>query len=665
MTGRPVIGLCCAVIVELRHWIQVRWDFDEDDCVRAWQFTTIFIAIAAVLILLDGERFKALPSLLSWLPPLLLPMQFVQSYGMRDSVQLGVFSFLARRRRLRNQRLGLIEETVELNFGNVFFVVAMVASTVGANAGNWGFVAGLAVLTGWRLAGVARGWTPSLIAALVACAAFAVVGQHVLEEADDLIGRSYGGGHGRFSTKVNYTELGNAVRIDLPTEVLWRLKPSPGTPPPKLLQLGSYGGFSLVAWQNQLPPELPPAEEFKDLDSTLIGPDSYQLLVPADAAPRIPRLPGFTLRGAATDESPLPLPGDAAGLRDFDLLGAERNPFGTVRISPRHPVIDGAVFWKSGGHIETDPTGPDDLKIPRLESVDIIRRSVEELRLDETPTLEGKLQRIRVWFQRNFRYTTDLKISSKQLEKENPGKPLTPIGKFLSDTRAGHCEYFASAAALMLREAGIPTRYAVGYAVAEVDPRRGEFIIRRSHAHAWCRVWDETRAQWIDFDPTPGGWMTGVTAKVDWSQRLSDRIKWLREDFFIWRNKPNNRLGVSIVMITLGLGLGGFVARRLWKSRRNIAKGAAAPGYAGPVIRTPLNELENLAAKRLGQRPLSQPFGAWIAMLGASLKDPRPLADAIALHQKLRFDPNPVTREETERLGKLARDLEAELKARG
>lgn len=665
MTGRPFIGLCCAVLVELRHWISVRWDFDEDDCVRAWQFTTIFIAIAAVLILLDGERFKALPSLLSWLPPLLLPMQFVQSYGMRDSVQLGVFSFLARKRRLRNQRLGLIEETVEVNFGNVFFVVAMVASTVGEKAGQWGFVVGLAALTGWRLAGVCRAWTMSLVPAVIVCGVLAVVGQHVLEEADDLIGRSYGGGSGRFSTKVNYTELGNARKIDLPTEVLWRLKPTPGAPTPKLIQLGTYNNFSLVAWQNQLPQELPPAEEFKDLDSTLVGPDSYHLFVPVEAASSIPRLPGFTFRGAATDESPLPLPGDSAGLRDFDLLGAERNPFGTVRVSPRHPVIDGTVFWKSGGSVETREKGPDDLKIPRLESLDVIHRSVADLRLNEEPALEGKLKRISSWFRKEFRYTTDLKISSRQLEKDNPRKPLTPVGKFLSDVRAGHCEYFASAAVLMLRDAGIPARYAVGYAVAEMDPRRGEFIIRRSHAHAWCRVWDETKKQWIDFDPTPTNWLSGVASKVDWSQRLSDRIKWLREDFFIWRNEPGNRLGVSIVMIAIGLGLGVFVARRLWRSRRNIGKSIAAGGYTGPVVRTPLNELEKLAVRRLGERPPGQPFGAWFALLGASIKEPGLLDDAIALHQKLRFDPQPVSHEETERLGKLARDLEAELRARG
>lgn len=662
MTDRPFIGIVCALLAELCHWVTVRWEFDEDDFVRAWQLTTIFIAIAAVLILLDGERYKALPSLLTWLPPLLLPMQFVQSYGMRDSVQRGVFSFLARRRRLRNQRLGLIEEVVEVNFGNVFFVVTMVAATVGSNAGQWWFVIGLTALTGWRLAGVCRGWTFALVPAVLVCGLMSIIGQRMLEEADDLIGRSYSGGPARFSTKSQSTMLGRSGKLELPNEVLWRLKPSPGSPAPRLLRLGTYNQFAGVDWQNQLPPE-----DFKDLDSKLIGADSYYLLVPVDAADRIPKLRSFTLRGAAADESPLPLPGDTAGLRDFDLLGAERNTHGTIRISPRHPVIDGTVFWNSGGSVEKIDREVHDLRVPLRESSnsDIIHRSVAALRLDEETTLEGKLRRLRGWFQSEFEYTTDLTISNG-LPRDARGwknrHTLTPIGEFLSEVRAGHCESFASAAVLMLRDAGIPARYAVGFAVAELDVSRREFVIRGSHKHAWCRVWDESRGQWIDFDPTPSNWLAGVTTKVDWSQRLSDRIKWLREDFFIWRNKPNNRLGVSIVMITIGLGLGGFVARRLWKSRRNIDKTPAAAAYTGPVIRTPLNELEGLAAKRLGERPPGQPFGAWIGMLAASLNNPHLLDDAVTLHQKLRFDPQPVTHEETERLGKLARDLEAELR---
>nr|MCU0752613.1 hypothetical protein [Akkermansiaceae bacterium] len=76
MTDRPLFGLLLALVVEGRHWTRVRWEFDDAACARVWQFTAMGIALAAVLIWLDGSRYTALPSLLSWLPPLLFPIQF-------------------------------------------------------------------------------------------------------------------------------------------------------------------------------------------------------------------------------------------------------------------------------------------------------------------------------------------------------------------------------------------------------------------------------------------------------------------------------------------------------------------------------------------------------------------------------------------------------------
>ncbi len=74
MTGRPVIGVILALIVEARYWVRLRWDFDDDACGRAWQISCLAIALAAVLVWFDGTRYTALPDLLSWLPPLLVPM---------------------------------------------------------------------------------------------------------------------------------------------------------------------------------------------------------------------------------------------------------------------------------------------------------------------------------------------------------------------------------------------------------------------------------------------------------------------------------------------------------------------------------------------------------------------------------------------------------------
>ena len=66
-------------------------------------------------------------------------------------------------------------------------------------------------------------------------------------------------------------------------------------------------------------------------------------------------------------ETPLPLPGDAAGVSDFDLDGIQCNSFGTVRVFPKQSVIDGTVYWQGGTFPESPPLPNEDLKIPLAE----------------------------------------------------------------------------------------------------------------------------------------------------------------------------------------------------------------------------------------------------------------------------------------------------------
>jgi transglutaminase-like putative cysteine protease len=91
-----------------------------------------------------------------------------------------------------------------------------------------------------------------------------------------------------------------------------------------------------------------------------------------------------------------------------------------------------------------------------------------------------------------FRYT--LVISGK------PGDD--PIPHFLFETRAGHCEYFASSMAVMLRTLGIPTRVVNGFLPGEYNDLGGDYIVRASDAHSWVEVYFPGNG-WTVFDPTP------------------------------------------------------------------------------------------------------------------------------------------------------------------
>lgn len=77
-----------------------------------------------------------------------------------------------------------------------------------------------------------------------------------------------------------------------------------------------------------------------------------------------------------------------------------------------------------------------------------------------------------------------------------------PLVGFVVQTRAGYCQYFAGAMALMLRYVGVPARVAVGFSSGTYDAKRGMWTVTDHEAHAWVEAWFPGYG-WLPFDPTP------------------------------------------------------------------------------------------------------------------------------------------------------------------
>jgi len=91
----------------------------------------------------------------------------------------------------------------------------------------------------------------------------------------------------------------------------------------------------------------------------------------------------------------------------------------------------------------------------------------------------------------NFRYTLE---QPETLDKD-------PLHVFLFEAKAGHCEYFSTAMAIMMRSLGLPARNVTGFLGADYNPYGGYYAVRNGHAHSWVEVLID--GQWITFDPTP------------------------------------------------------------------------------------------------------------------------------------------------------------------
>ncbi|HYN42602.1 MAG TPA: DUF3488 and transglutaminase-like domain-containing protein, partial [Thermoanaerobaculia bacterium] len=87
----------------------------------------------------------------------------------------------------------------------------------------------------------------------------------------------------------------------------------------------------------------------------------------------------------------------------------------------------------------------------------------------------------------------------------------TPVEEFLTQRKSGHCETFATAMALVLREHGIPSRLVTGFAGGERGLFGSYYLVRGLDAHAWVEAWCGPGYGWIAFDPTPPAGRPGVT----------------------------------------------------------------------------------------------------------------------------------------------------------
>jgi transglutaminase-like putative cysteine protease len=81
-----------------------------------------------------------------------------------------------------------------------------------------------------------------------------------------------------------------------------------------------------------------------------------------------------------------------------------------------------------------------------------------------------------------------------------PGGSDDALVEFLTVGRAGYCEQFASAMAVMLRTVGVPARVAVGFTGGRDE--QGYRSVSTSDAHAWVEAWFPDIG-WTTFDPTP------------------------------------------------------------------------------------------------------------------------------------------------------------------
>jgi protein-glutamine gamma-glutamyltransferase len=185
---------------------------------------------------------------------------------------------------------------------------------------------------------------------------------------------------------------------------------------------------------------------------------------------------------------------------------------------------------------------PLDPRIPRL-AAQIAGSSSSDF--DKAAAIENYLRT-------RFGYTLDLPRTT----------PKDPLANFLFERKQGHCEYFASAMAVMLRTLGIPSRVVNGFRSDEFNDLTGNYVIRAKDAHAWVEAYFPGYG-WHTFDPTPGG---GAGSPEGWGRLalyVDAMASFWREWIVSYDTSHQYVLGQTAVSST----------RNLWEGARKWARG--------------------------------------------------------------------------------------------
>lgn len=333
-------------------------------------------------------------------------------------------------------------------------------------------------------------------------------------------------------------------------------------------------------------------------------------------------------------------------------------------------------------------------ELPDLPDMVAVRQLAREWTQADAADL-AKATRIEHMLQTRFTYTTDIEVADPELH----------MTEFLTKTRSGHCEYFASAMALMLRSLDIPARIVTGYFSDEFNEAGGYFMIRRQHAHSWVESWIEPHG-WVTFDPTPasgvgtgrfhtGGILAGLQTYLDavryhwyrhvidfdlqdqfhiafsasrWSGRLSGKL----DDVF----KPLRQLtdGLSLRarglspmrMVLLGLcailgaAIGGLLVREAFGalSRRRGGKQSPRAAAIHRQVAYYTEILQTLAALRYRKKSGQTPW-EFAGEVVASRDDWRDLLPVTEAYYHARFRSGEITPEDLDRARGLIETLRA------
>ncbi len=578
--GQGALGALLAVVRLLATAGGVRLKLADRDLNRAVDLSSLAVLLTVAAYLVAQGLPMGLLAATSWLPAVLFPLLLIDALSDQPLRWRHLAVSLRRSAHPDAERVATL--------GPPYLAMTLLAVGVAAKPAAAYFWPLAGVLLAWlfvaRSAQRATGIAAFALAALVA-AGGGYLGGVGLQRAQltlqdwvlDTLASS------DTDPYQSQTRIGDLGRVKLSDRIAWRVEQAPPARVPLLLRSGVFTRFANGTWMAR-------RDAFAEASAA-----------PAGALRRL-TLHGESSKGAAILPLPIdagPIAGEAGTLR--------RNAYGVVRVSDAPPLLDLTVAKPPVAAAVLPPAAAaEDLALPP-GFADLLQRLPELSALAQGSEQE-RVAGVESWFAAHFRYTLFL-------GDETQGR--RDLERFLLTDRAGHCEYFATAAVLLLRALGIPARYVTGYSVQEYSRLEQSFLVRPRHAHAWAEAL--VGGRWVEIDTTPSAWLTIEEEAAPFWRPLADfmsfaawRFAELRRDMTA-SGHPLAAWGLGAVLLALAAWL---AFRRARKVPGPGIREAGADDPAQQMSRAELRSFraleQELSALGCGRR-LSEPPRAWMA----------------------------------------------------
>ncbi|MFQ5580165.1 MAG: transglutaminase family protein [Nitrospiria bacterium] len=608
-----------AAACEGGRFIPWKWEPSRDDFRRIWDVSAILFLGVIAYIFTANQLLDSILIFIQWLPFLFAPIVIAQIYSPSEKISIDTFYIVLRKRVLKG--VGNIYSSFNLTYP--FLLICLLAAG-GVNDGSYRFYIGLILFSAWALWPLKseRCSFPVWISSFILVGVLGYWGHTELRRLqvslENLIieWMSLEGTDPYRST----TAIGDIRTLKESGRILFRVDQPVVQKGPVLLREASYNLYQPPLWLASNAGFRPVQSERNGTTWTLRKNTFINKELTVEAVLK-------------TGQKILPLPNSTYRIEDLPVTGMKRNGMGDVKVDFGSGFVSYRARYDQNASFDRPPNKLD-LFIPLGES-EAVKKIATELELHGSAPSEV-LEKLNYFFQNTFRYSLRLEGNS--------------IEEFLFQSRSGHCEYFATATVLLLREAGIPARYATGFSVQEYNPNEDKFVVRERHAHAWALAYID--GVWRNVDNTPSTWASIEASSSSMLEPLRDL--WSRGVFLFskWRGSEKDFSLITYFGWPFAILFGSlfwqfflrkrvtrFIAQR--KDRRIKRYIASADSDFYLIVR-------KLHALGLGREP-GEPLSAWIKRVDRgklSSESLQSLQSILALHYRHRFGPEQLSPKE-------------------